>query len=319
MKNQNFDDNSSNVNRNNKNSMFSSLFSNPDILRELYSAIEGVPIPPDVPIEINTLSGVLFLKQINDISFLIDNRLVVLIEHQSTICENLPLRLLEYTGRIYEKMVDLEKKYQKNLIKIPRPEYIVLYNGIESYPDYSELKLSNAFMDVKGLKLKDIDKIPLELIVQVYNINYGHNIEILKKCKTLDNYIIFVDKLQEYQKNGVSLVNSINPVINYCIENNILKNYLKEHGSEVINMIFGEYDREIDIAVNRREAREEGLLEGREEGLAEGREEGLAEGMEKGMEKGFELTARNALAKGISVQTVQEITGLSIERITELK
>jgi predicted transposase/invertase (TIGR01784 family) len=88
-------------------------------------------------------------------------------------------------------------------------------------------------------------------------------------------------------------------VINYCIENNILKKYLLEHGSEVINMIFGEYDREIDIAVNRREAREEGLAEG--------------------MEKGVELTARNALAKGISVQTVQEITGLSIEKITELK
>jgi hypothetical protein len=98
MKKLNQEDNSSNVNRNNKNSMFSSLFSNPDILRELYSAIEGIPIPPDIPIEINTLSGVLFLKQINDISFLIDTRLVVLIEHQSTICENLPLRMLEYHG-----------------------------------------------------------------------------------------------------------------------------------------------------------------------------------------------------------------------------
>jgi hypothetical protein len=123
----------------------------------------------------------------------------------------------------------------------------------------------------------------------------------LKKCKTLDNYSIFVDKLQEYQKKGIKLVKSIKPVINYCIENNILKKYLLEHGSEVLDMIFGdgEYDRDIDIAVNRREAREEGLAEG--------------------MEKDLEITARNALARGISVQTVQEITGLSIEKITELK
>ena len=38
-------------------------------------------------------------------------------------------------------------------------------------------------------------------------------------------------------------------------------------------MIFGEYDREMDIAVNRREAREEGRQEGHEEGLKEGMEE----------------------------------------------
>jgi len=55
MKKINSGDNSPNVNRNNKNSMFSSLFSNPDTLRELYSAIEGIPIPPDIPIEINTV------------------------------------------------------------------------------------------------------------------------------------------------------------------------------------------------------------------------------------------------------------------------
>ena len=48
-----------NVNRNHKNSVFSSLFSTPDILRELYSAIEGVTIPPDIRIDINTLSNLL--------------------------------------------------------------------------------------------------------------------------------------------------------------------------------------------------------------------------------------------------------------------
>jgi len=159
-----------NVNRNHKNSVFSSLFSTPDVLRELYSAIEGIPIPPDIPIDINTLSNVLFMKQINDVSFLLDKRLVVLIEHQSTINENLPYRLLEYVTHIYERITDREKKYQKNLVKIPRPEFIVLYNGIDEYPDYKELKLSDAFMDVEGLKTANTDKIPLELIVPVYTI-----------------------------------------------------------------------------------------------------------------------------------------------------
>jgi hypothetical protein len=60
-------DSSQNVNRNHKDSVFTFLFSNPDILQELYSAIEGITIPPDSPININTLSGVLFRTQKNGI------------------------------------------------------------------------------------------------------------------------------------------------------------------------------------------------------------------------------------------------------------
>jgi len=288
-----------NVNRNHKNSVFSSLFSTPDVLRELYSAIEGIPIPPDIPIDINTLSNVLIMKQINDVSFLLDKRLVVLIEHQSTINENLPYRLLEYITRIYEKIVDKEKKYQKNLMKIPKPEFIVLYNGTDDYPDYTELKLSDAFMDIEGLKLTGIDKIPLELIVPVYNINQGHNTEILKKCESLYGYSFFISKIREYQTQGLTLEELITPVIEYCIKNNILKDYLEAHASEVINMIFGEYDREMDIAVNRREAMEEGRSQGHEDGLKEGKL----------------IIAKNLLAEGSTPEFVQRITGLSLEEI----
>ena len=292
-----------NVNRNHKNSVFSSLFSTPDILRELYSAIEGVTIPPDIRIDINTLSNVLFMKQINDVSFLIDKRLVVLIEHQSSINMNIPLRLLEYSGRIYEKIVDIEKKYQKNLVKIPRPEFIVLYNGMDPYPDYSELKLSDAFMDIEGLKMADAGKIPLELIVPVYNINHGHNPEMLKRCESLYGYSFFINKIREYQTQGLTLEEVITPVIEYCIKNNILKEYLEVHASEVWNMIFGEYDREMDIAVNRREAREEGREEGEE----------------IGMNKEKLIIAKNLLVKGLTPEFVHEITGLSIEEIKEIQ
>jgi len=226
----------------------------------------------------------------------------VLIEHQSTINKNLPYRLLEYITHIYEKIIDREKKYQKNLIMIPRPEFIVLYNGIDPYPDYSELKLSDAFMDIEGLKPTGIKKLPLELTVQVYNINHGHNPEILKKCESLYGYSFFINKIREYQTQGLTLDELITPVIEYCIKNNILKDYLIKHGSEVINIIFGEYDREMDIAVNRREAKEEGY------------EKGLKEGIEK--EK--LIIAKNLLAEGSTPEFVHSITGLSMEKIKEI-
>ena len=95
-----------------KNSVFSLLFSEPDILRELYSAIKGISLSPDVPVSINTLQGVLFPDRINDISFEIGGKLVVLIEHQSTINPNMCLRLLMYIVRVYEK---INRKKQRHI------------------------------------------------------------------------------------------------------------------------------------------------------------------------------------------------------------
>jgi predicted transposase/invertase (TIGR01784 family) len=195
------------------------------------------------------------------LSFIIDNRLVVLIEHQSTINNNIPLRLLIYIAKIYEKIVNPKKLYQTKLEKIPFPEFIVLYNGDGKCPDHKELKLSDAFKNIEGLKLPDTDKIPLELIVQVYNINQGHNSEILKKCKTLNNYSIFVDKIKEYKKENNMLDESVKLAIKYCKENNILKKFFDEHSSEVFNMLLTEWNWDDALEV----AREEGHEEGREE------------------------------------------------------
>ena len=56
------------------------------------------------------------------------------------------------------------------------------------------------------------------------------------------------------------------------------------------------------------------LMYATDEGLAKGRKEGLAEGLAKGK---LEI-ARNALAKGLSVELIQEITGLDLEAIKKL-
>jgi len=49
-----------NTNTKYKDSVFSFLFSDPDLLRELYCALEGVNLSTDVSVTINTLQNVLF-------------------------------------------------------------------------------------------------------------------------------------------------------------------------------------------------------------------------------------------------------------------
>ncbi|MDR2865362.1 MAG: Rpn family recombination-promoting nuclease/putative transposase, partial [Spirochaetaceae bacterium] len=115
------------INRNYKDSVFVRIFSNGERLRELYNAISDSAYDASVPLEINTLSEVLFKDRKNDISFLLGNKIIVLIEHQSTISPNMPLRILGYATRIYEKIIkDKQAIYRRTLLQIPRPEFYVL-------------------------------------------------------------------------------------------------------------------------------------------------------------------------------------------------
>jgi hypothetical protein len=104
----------------------------------------------------------------------------------------------------------------------------------------------------------------LELVVQVYNINKGHNQKILKKCNTLENYSILVDKIRKFEQEGNSLDEAVRLAVKYCIDNNVLKDFLRKHGSEVFNMLYSEYNFDEEAAVIREEAREERREEGRE-------------------------------------------------------
>ena len=90
--------------------------------------------------------------------------------------------------------------------------------------------------------------------------------------------------------------------------------YIKSMNTErdTYNQI--EYARES----GREEGREEGLKVGREKGLEEGHKKGHKEGKEEGAkQKSFDI-AKRMLEKGIDVETISELTGLTEKEISEL-
>lgn len=118
------------ANREHKDSVFKLLFQDKEKVIELYNAIKGTSYTlEDTTIEFNTLEDALFLNRINDISFLLNGKLIVLYEHQSTKNENLPLRFLLYISKIFERIIERENIYKEKLLKIPTPEFICFYNG----------------------------------------------------------------------------------------------------------------------------------------------------------------------------------------------
>jgi len=295
------------------------LFSDPDLLRELYCALEGVTLPPDVPVTINTLENALFMGQINDVSFEIGGKLVVLIEHQSTINVNMALRLLMYAGRVYEKIIEGRNIYSSKRLSIPRPEFFVLYNGTDPFPDNEIYRLSDSFEKLKDLGLEEKDFLSLELVVRVVNINEGRNEAIANRCKKLAEYSAFVAKARTFVKEFGSREEAVKEAVKYCKKHGILIEFLKLHAAEVLGMLFTEWNLDDAIAVAREEAMEDGFEKGRAEGLEEGIAEGRIEGLEEGITEANLKIARNLLAKGMTSEFVHDITGLDLETIAGLE
>ena len=137
-------------NRQYKDSVFVDLFSKDRDYKEnflsLYNALHNTNLKlSETQIQPLKLDNVLYMAYRNDVSMLINGQIIVLVEHQSTVNENMPLRFLEYASRLYEKYLPSRDKYMRKIQKIPLPEFYVFYNGTEEYPSECTLKLSNAF------------------------------------------------------------------------------------------------------------------------------------------------------------------------------
>ena len=280
-------------NRKYKDSVFVDLFSEDEKAKEnflsLYNALHGTSLPLSSPVENIRLDNVMYMNIINDVSCLVDGKIIVLAEHQSTINENMPLRFLQYISRLYEKLQAPADRYLRKLSKIPTPEFYVFYNGIEDYPETTTLKLSDAFITRPKL-------IPLELEVKVYNINKNKETEVLSRCKTLEEYSLFVEEVRKQTQ--LDSENGFTNAVKICIEKGILKEYLQRKSREVINMLVAEYDYDTDIAVQRAEERQIAFADG---------------SYQKAVE-----TAKLMKYENLGIDLISKVTGLSVEEIKTL-
>ena len=78
----------------------------------------------------------------------------------------------------------------------------------------------------------------------------------------------FVDYVRRFHKeNGYEqLYDAIERAIDRCIEENVLRDFLIEHRSEVVKVTRLDYTFEQQILLEREDAREEGREEGNEQG-----------------------------------------------------
>ena len=283
-------------NREYKSDVFSMLLENPNNALQLYNALNQSNYTDPEMVEIRTLDKGVSLSVRNDSAFVLDSNLSIY-EHQSTICPNMPVRCLIYFSNIIEKIVKGHNIYGKTLVKIPTPRFAIFYNGAEEQPEQYDLRLSDAFVH-------KVENPEIELTCRVYNINHGRNQKLLEDCPFLKEYMIFVDYVREFhaKQDFENLEMAINLAIDRCIMENVLKDFLKEHRSEVVKVTQLDYTFDRQIELERIDARREGLQEG----------------IEQGIEQGIELIAKKMLVANKPVEEIIQFTGLSKERINQL-
>ena len=174
------------------------------------------------------------------------------------------LRGLLYLTDLYKKQIrDIDLGVRKRIM-IPTPHYIIFYNGTERCEEEFLQRLSDSFENDKNGCL--------ELAVRTLNINYGHNKELMDKCKSLSDYSYFIAEIRKNLET-MSMEQAVTAAVDTCIKKDILRDFLLEQKAEVIAMSIYEYNEEYV----KKTFHEEGYDEGYDAGLTEGEIRGKAE------------------------------------------
>ena len=157
--------------------------------------------------------------------------------------------------------------YGEKLVKIPAPHFVVFYNGVSAYPEKEELRLSDSFQIQEGSP-------NLELKVEVLNINEGFNEDLKEQCRTLAEYMHYVDKVRMYAKD-MPIDEAVGKAVDECIQQGILREFLLRNKAEVVRMSIYEYDEESTRSAIRDTAYERGVEDGELKGETKGKREAI--------------------------------------------
>ena len=130
------------------------------------------------------------------------------------------------------------------------------------------MKLSNLFIENGKGKQPS-----LECTALVLNVNYGHNKDLMERCKTLKEYAQFIAEIRRNLSFGMKAQEAVEEAVEKCIQNDILAGILRKNRGEIVDSILTEWDED----EYRDYLKEEGIKIGEERGELKGKIENTIE------------------------------------------
>ena len=213
-----------------KDSVFTNLFQDRKYLLQLYKALhpEDCNVTEDEIADV-TIKHVLVDADYNDLGFSVGNRLMILIESQSTWTLNIIIRALMYLIQTYH---DYFKRTNQNLygskkVNMPIPELYVIFTG-ERKNIPNTISLSKEFFDGA--------KISIDAEVKVL---YQEN-----EKDIIGQYIIFSKVYNEQRNIYGNTKQAVTETIRICKDRNVLREYLESKEQEVVDIMMTLFDDE---------------------------------------------------------------------------
>ena len=295
-----------------KDNVFCMLYRDKKNLLELYNALNNSAYTNVDDLQVTTLNGGSYMKYKNDASFLLCMSLYMF-EQQSSKNPNMPLRFLHYVSDVFRELFSNSMLHRRSMIKIPVPHFVTFYNGLEKWiEDEDEIRLSDMYEI-------PTDNPELELKVRVININ--KDVHILNKCKTLRDYMTFVNKVRfKMGVEGDDVRIAVTEAMDECIDEDILVDFFEQHREEVVEVSIYDYDEEEVRKVLAKEMAEEMVGEMAEKYAQEYAQKVAEEVSEKAFAEGEQSMMINQIIKKVKKsKTLETIASELEEEVADIK
>ncbi len=230
-----------------KDSVFVDLFKDRTYLFKLYKTLhpEDTEATEDSLTNV-TITNVLTDNLYNDLGFMVKDKLMILVEAQSSWTKNILVRALLYLAQSYHEYFQRtgQDYYASKKVKVPRPELYVIFTGNRGRkPD--QISLSKEFFE-------DAD-IDLEIKAKVIYESDKEDI--------INQYIVFCKVFNAQTKQYGMTQEAVRETIRICKDRNVLREYLQSREKEVVTMMMSLFDEEQIMEMHikserRNEARE---------------------------------------------------------------
>ena len=213
-----------------KNSVFLDLFQNKSYLLKLYKTLhpEDTAATEDSLTDV-TIENVLTDNLYNDLGFIVGNKLMILIEAQSTWTMNILVRVLLYLTQSYHEYFQRTRQnyYKSKKVKMPKPELYVIFTGNKGQKP-NRISLSKEFFEDADIDLEVKAKI-------IYESD---------KDDIINQYIIFCKVFNEQTQQYGMTQKAVTETIRICKDRNVLKEYLHSREKEVVTIMMSLFDEE---------------------------------------------------------------------------
>ena len=292
-----------------KDSVFRKLFSEPVHMHELFMCLD--PDDKDVRIEDLrdvTIKNYMINDSYNDIAFMKGDKLLMLVEAQDTWSDNIIIRIFLYRTEILKREIVRDGAYLfgKERVNVARPVYVVLYTGNDK-----NVKDTYRLSDVYYEGISEDEDITVHVIRDGF-----------EEGDIISQYVDFTERVDDIIKEKgernieredlVSLIDS-------CVEDDILPGFLRERKAEVMSIMMSIFSEEYVKKCLKEEARREVYAKGEERGERRGVAQGKKIGIAQGEERERLRNAKGMRDAGVSLDVIENVTGLSRSYIQSLK